>query len=281
MKRATEPLAKHTWLKIGGSAEIAIPESKEEFVELLKECHSEGRAYRILGNGSNLLVSDDGINGLVIKNTEACVDINIDGNMVQVGASVAVPQFVNICVKHNLGGYEYLYSVPGTVGGAIFMNAGRGKTHNRTISDYLVDVEVFDGEKTRIIPKSNLDFEYRYSSFHDQNDWTILTAKFDLPSQPSEKGRNKVQKRMEKVTQRERKKPNAGTVFKSGNRLPLNRVPPNGLKIGDARFVHGNRICNDGDATYKDVKRLIILSKVLHRLIPGFKEPELEYEIWE
>lgn len=280
MKRTIEPLAEHTWLKIGGPADIAIPESKDEFIDLLVECTQDDIPFRILGNGSNLLVSDDGVDDLVIKNTLACTEIRIDDGTVIAGASVLVPQFVNFLVEHERGGYEYLYSVPGTIGGAIFMNAGRGRRHEKTIADYLIEVELFDGEEVRQLSTSELDFSHRYSTFHEHPEWTILSATFEPPEQPKNIGQEKVRKRMEKVNQRERTKPNAGSVFKSGTRLPLHRIPPGGLSYGDARFVSSNRICHDGDATYTDVIRLIRLAKWLHRIVPPFSTPEIEWEIW-
>ncbi len=280
MERKTEPLAQHTTLKIGGPAEIAIPETKAEFVDVLDECHN-GRSYRILGNGSNLLVSDQGISDLVIKNTKACTNIKVEGNQIEVGGSVMVPQFINKCIQHDLGGCEYLYSVPGSIGGAIYMNAGRGPTHNKTISDHLVSVEVFSGGDIREIPVEELDFNHRYSSFQEHEDWVILAATFDLPTQPSEVGRERAQNRMQKVNKRERAKPNAGSVFKSGSRLPVHKIPPNGLSVGDARFVHQNRICNDGNATCCDVERLISRAKWIHKLVPPFRTPEVEWEIWK
>ena len=281
MKRTSEDLAKHTWLDIGGPAQIAIPESKDEFVDILTNSHKKGRSYRILGNGSNLLVSDEGVNDLVIKATEACTTVSFDEDHVQAGASVMIPQFINKCIHHNLGGYEYLYSVPGTIGGAIYMNAGRGKKHDKTISDYLLSVEVFDDGTVREIPIKDLEFRHRYSIFQDNEDWVILSAKFDPPEQDSDKGRQKSQKRMQKVSERERSKPNAGSVFQTGARLPLQKVPPDGLSVGNARFVSPNRICNDGDATFDDIKRLIILAKFLNKFIPPFRTPEVEWKIWE
>lgn len=281
MRRTTEPLSEHTWLKIGGMAEIAIPETKEELIELLKDCEKNNRSYRILGNGSNLLVSDEGIDELVIKYNEACTQIQIEDGIVKAGASVSVPQFVNKIVEHDLGGYEYLYSVPGTVGGAIYMNAGRGESHQKTIADYLEEVEIYDGTEVRKIPVGEIEFSHRYSTFKDRPEWIILSGVFKPPTQPKKAGREKIRDRMEKVNQRERSKPNAGTVFSSGVKIPLSRIPPNGLSIGDARFVHSNRICNDGEATYSDVKNLILVAKWLHRVIPGLEEPELEYEIWK
>lgn len=281
MKRKTEPLSEHTWLQIGGQAEIAIPETKAEFVELLTECHETDRDYRILGGGSNLLVDDDGIDDLVIKSTEACTDFSVDGTIVDVGASMMVPQFVKQCVENDLGGYEYLYSVPGTVGGAIYMNAGRGKSHGLTIADHLITVEVFADGEVQTLETEELEFEYRWSTFHNHDDWVILSAIFDLPEQPAEEGNQRINERMEKVSERERAKPNAGSVFKSGSRLPLHKIPPNGLSVDGARFVSSNRICHDGSAEFDDVYRLVKMAKLLNRLRPPFESPVIEWDIWQ
>ncbi|QLD88773.1 FAD-binding protein [Natronomonas salina] len=281
MKQTTDDLSNYTWLKIGGPAKVAIPESKEEFVGLLQECQETNTPFRILGNGSNILVSDEGIDELVIKSTNACTELKFEGNCVNVGSSVMVPQFISACINNDLGGYEYLYSVPGTVGGAIYMNAGRGKGHNQTISDHLSSVEFYSEGGVREVPVEDLEFEHRYSIFHEHDNWVILSATFQLPSQPRHEGKKLARERMEKVSQRERTKPNAGSVFKSGVRFPFHKIPPRGLSVGDARFVSGNRICHNGDATFDDVKQLISRAKWVNRLIPPFKEPEVEWEIWE
>lgn len=281
MRRTTEPLAEHTWLKIGGPAEIAIPESEAELVDLLRECHETGRAYRLLGNGSNLLVNDDGVDELVIKTTEAATTLEIEGNRVVAGASVMIPQFVTACIDADLGGYEFLYSVPGTIGGAIYMNAGRGASYGKTIADHLESVTVFAEGERRTLTVDELDLSHRHTVFHDNEDWVVLSATFDMPDQPREEGRRLAKERMAKVEERERTRPNAGSVFKSGARLPLHKVPPNGLSVGDARFVATNRICHDGAATYRDVRRLVTLATWLHRLVPPFKAPDLEWIVWD
>ncbi len=281
MNTHTAQLADHTWLKIGGPAEMVIPETKAEFVEILTECHETNRDFRILGGGSNLLVSDAGVDELVIKSTNACTEFEVDGTHVTAGASIMLPQFINQYVAHGLGGYEYLYSVPGTIGGAIYMNAGRGRSHGLAISDYLTAVEVFSGGAVRTIPADELTFEHRYSTFQEHDDWVILSAEFELPEQSTAEGRKQIKKRMQKVGERERGLPNAGSVYKSGSGVPLHKIPPNGLSVGDARFVSGNRICHSGNATYADVLRLVKLGKILRRFRPPFEESKVEWIIWE
>ncbi len=276
MIQKNEELSKHTTFKIGGKTEIFIPESRDELLEIIDKFQSEGIKYKILGGGSNVLISDKELDFKVIKTTKACKDIKIEGNTVEVGASFYLPKFVRKIVENGLGGIEYLSSVPGTVGGAIYMNAGRGKKHNKQISDYLVDVEVYDGEKVKTIGENEIEFGYRYSSFQNKSDWIILSAKFNFNSQSIEYGKEKIKERMETVSGNVRSMPNAGSVFKSGRKLPLK-----GLKIGSAKFVSSNRICNTGNASFSDVYRLIKIAILLHKIVPFLESPELEIEMWK
>ena len=118
MKRiSNEPLRNHTTFKIGGPAEVlSIPESEQELISEIKRCIYEGIDYRMIGNGSNLLINDKGINGVIIKNTKACTWINKQGDYVDVGSSLYLQRLVRFLVENNLDGMEYLYSIPATVG---------------------------------------------------------------------------------------------------------------------------------------------------------------------
>lgn len=281
MKRTTEPLAEHTWLRIGGPAEIAIPESKSELTSLLKKCDEKNQKYRILGGGSNLLITDEGVDDLVIKITGACTNIRFTDGRLKVGASVMLPMFINSYIQYDLGGYEYLYSVPGTLGAAIYMNAGRGEGHGQTISDYLVSVEVYENGGVEEIDRNELTFKHRFSTFMDKENPVILSATFEMPTQPEEEGRKNAQARMESVNERERQLPNAGSVFKSGSWIPLHKLPPNGLSVGSARFTSPNRIVHDGDASYSEVRKLVERAIWLHQIVPPFRRPEIEWRIWD
>lgn len=269
-------LANYTWFKIGGPAEIWIPESKKDLIEAVDKCNRLKKDYLILANGSNILVSDKNLEKIIINIGKACDELHIDGNLVTAGASVSLQKLITSCVNKNLGGIEFLFSVPGTVGGAVFMNAGRGQFFNQTISNYVKFVEVYDGQKIRKMSKDELDFKHRYSIFHKHPKWVILSATFEFQPQSMKVGHELIKKRMNHVRHKERSKSNAGSVFKSGVRIPLK-----GLRIGRAKFVDNNRICNLGNASFSDVKRLINLAIFLHRIIPFTKKPEIEICIWE
>lgn len=273
-----EPLSQHTTLKIGGPAKIlCIPHSQDELIKTILCCNEKNRPYRIIGKGSNLLITNRGLNEVIIKNTNSCMQIERRGNIVEVGSSVSLQSFVNFCVNNNLEGMEYLYSIPGTIGGAIYMNAGRGKKYNMAISDKIITVKFFDGYKTREITKEKCEFKYRSSIFRNFDDWIILSATFKLQDQNTKIGKIKIRERMRHVKNTQnRQYPNAGTIFSKSSYIALKIL--NGLKIGDAKLT-GNWIINLGNAQFKDVILLIKVSKVIQNLF--LNKVQLEIEIWE
>jgi len=281
MKIKNALLKNHTWFKIGGPANILTPENESELIDLLTYCHRNEKDFKILGNGSNLLVTDQKITDLIIHCIDACTDLEIDGTEINVGASIMMPQFVNYCLNAGLGGYEYLFSVPGTIGGGIYMNAGRGKNFDLTISDYLINVKVFSEGEVIFIEKTDLEFKHRWSSFHNHDDWVILSAKFDLPRRSRDEGVKLIKQRMDYVEKRERKNPNAGSVFKHKSRFPIHILPLNFVCGKNAWFTSSNRITHDGRGDFTDINCLIKWANWFHRLTPPFKKPVLEYEIWD
>jgi len=285
MKRKyDEPLSNHTTFKIGGPADVlSIPESEEELINEIRRCQSKGIDYRILGKGSNILVDDRGVNGIIIKNTKSCTTLERDGNIVRVGGSVLLPRFVRFCVNNDLEGMENLFSIPATVGGAIYMNAGNyvpKKGRNIEISDNLISVKIFDGDKKRKILKESCDFKTRDSIFHRRKNWIILEAKFKLENQPKTIGEKKIKDRMDRIKDWPiYEHPNAGSIFKQKSffsRMICKKLL-NKLKIGDAK-IENNWIYNLGNASFDDVLFLINMTKFLSYL--SFKKPELEIEIW-
>ena len=280
MRLYNEPMSKHTTFKIGGPAEVlSIPEDEENLLAEIKYFQKNKIPFRILGGGSNILVKDSGVKGFVIKNTRACSQLSIKKNIVEVGSSVRLQEFIRFCVKHNLEGMEYLYSVPGTIGGAIYTNAGRGKRHNLSISDKLVSVRIYDGERIRILNREECRFDYRSSIFQKKRNWVILSAKFKLLEQDKKTGEKKIKERLNFVKEhQDLKYPSAGTIFKKGSEFALKLMM--GKQIGKARFSPktSNWISNLGEAKAKDVIKLINYAKIIHILM--LKNPVSEIEIW-
>jgi UDP-N-acetylmuramate dehydrogenase len=221
MKRLTnEPMAKHTTFRIGGSVEeLIIPESEDELVAVFRECLHRGAPFRILGNGSNILVSDAGLKGSVIGNSRACARLEVSQGLVYAGASVKIQQFIRMCVNSGLKSPEYLFSVPASVGGAIFMNAGRGRLYSQKNSDLLESVRVYDANKNEIflLAKQDFRFEFRRSIFHDRRDWLILGGCFRPGLQERSVGEARIRERMQFVKEsQDYNHPTAGSVFKEG-----------------------------------------------------------------
>ena len=278
--RRAVPLAEMTTLRIGGPAEwFGTPQSQDELVELIRRCRQAGVPYRVLGRGSNLLIDSDGVAGCVLRNAAACDALEFDGANVRVGSSVSVQRLILACAKRNLGGIEYLYSVPASVGGAIFMNAGRGKAHGQSIADHVRHVEVFDGRRPRRLSRRACRFGYRRSVFHDRPDHTVLAALLRLTPMPEAEVRDRIRQRSLLVKdQQDNRLPNAGTVFKGGF---VRGKQLQGVRCGGAAFSTKtkNWIVNDGAASSQDVRDLLDHARREH-LSNGCPEPELEWIRW-
>jgi UDP-N-acetylmuramate dehydrogenase len=170
-----EPLKKHTTLAIGGPARLFVEaESQEELTAIVKKAIADKTNFLVLGAGSNLLVSDAGYDGLIIKNKVA--GISLSEGVLTVKAGTPLQELVDFSVENSLSGMQKMTGIPGTVGGAIYGNAG---AYGQTISDCLVRVKVFDGEKTFWIQKNDCKFSYRDSDFKN-NKLILLEAEFKL-----------------------------------------------------------------------------------------------------
>lgn len=170
------PLKNVTTLQIGGPAKKFVRvTTDEQFIEAIKYAKDENLPYLIIGGGSNLLVSDQGVACLVIKNKITGIS-HPRGVTLKVKSGTILQDLVNYSIKNGLAGLEKLAGIPGTVGGAVFGNAG---AYGQTISDCLTEVIVFDGEKNITFSKDKCNFSYRNSEFK-KNKYSILEATFQL-----------------------------------------------------------------------------------------------------
>lgn len=270
-----EPLARHTSIRIGGILDrLMIPESREEMMGLLRHGGEGQKPLFVMGRGSNLLVKDGRIRGWAIKNTAACCELQVDGNKMHVGSSVSLQRFIDTCIAAELGGLEYLYSVPGNIGGAICMNAGRGKRHKQSIADFVVSVQAFNGRVLKTFKQEECGFAFRTSRFQ-KGSWVILAADFALHRQVREVGERKRQERLDLVKQQhDLAYPNLGSIFREGFN-PLDDVI--GHRIGAAEFSRKTPgwIINTGGATFQDVNALIRYARRCHRR-QRLARPQLE-----
>ena len=273
-------LSELTSLRVGGSAEfVAEPTTQVELAGVIRQCLAERIPYRILGRGSNVFVASAAVPGCVIRNTLACSELEINGDLVRVGSSVALQRMILECGRHGLGGAEYLYSVPATVGGAVYMNAGRGRRHRKSISDYIRRVLVFDGHRQRWMSRRACRFRYRWSVFHKRPNLTILAAELKLEHLSKEEVGSRVRTRSLLVkNEQDNRWPNAGTVYKQGfARAKYLR----NLRRGGAAFSAktDNWIVNDSNGSSEDVLALLEFARRSH-IARSLPEPVLEWIVW-
>lgn len=280
-----EPMKKHTTFKIGGNADIFIKANTIENIQyILKISKDNNIPLFILGNGSNILVNDDGIRGIVLKINLDDIDILEDKDKIKVtaGAGVKLTQLARYLLKNSIEGFEFASGIPGTIGGAIRMNAG---AYGKEMKDIVNETTYlsYDGE---IITISNNEhnFEYRNSRFSKEKS-IILKTTFILDKGNADEIKNKID---EYSKQRKEKQPiefpNAGSTFKRGNDFItaklIDECGLKGYRIGGAEISkkHAGFIVNVDNATSNDVIDLI--NYVKEKVYEKFKkEIQLEIEI--
>jgi len=255
-----EPMKNHTSFKIGGAAdEFCTASGKDEIIELINYAKGKDMPYFIMGNGSNLLVSDKGIRGLVIQISGKFSDFEISENIIKAESGVLLSSLAKAAQKNGLSGMEFASGIPGTLGGAVYMNAG---AYGGEMSSIVKSVTYLkDGEIKKI--EDGFEFGYRKSLFADLGA-VILEAELEL-----EKGNpEEIKARMEDYKIRRTEKqplnmPSAGSVFKRPKGYfaggLIEEAGLKGFKIGGAVVSekHAGFIVNAGSATAGDVLALI------------------------
>ena len=278
-----EPLKNHTTFRIGGAADIMIiPEDVESLINIIKIANDNNIAWFVMGNGSNILVSDEGYRGIIIKICKAINYIKIEGNKIVAGAGVILPYLSVYAAKNGLGSLEHLAGIPGTLGGAVVMNAGSCKEE---IGNVVEEVKIINSEgEIETLSKEDLKFGYRYSSLQNGSK-IVLEVKLKLKKENPDVIKDRIRKILKK--RREKfplKYPNAGSIFKKPKDAYagelIEKAGCKGLKVGDAKVSekHANFIINLGNAKAKDV--LFLLKKVRKRVYDKFGillEPEITF----
>ena len=260
-----EAMAKHTSYGIGGPAKAYItPRDKDDLSQILQFANQHGIATYFVGSGSNLLVADEGIDGLVITLGKSLKRLEIKGATVFAESGVMLGKMVKECIGLNLSGVESMIGVPGTLGGALVMNAG---AFGGEISNYLKHVTVMkmDGQEKQYQP-GDISFSYRHSTFPD--DEIVISAEFELIQSDKETVQEKraVASGGRKATQPLRFR-SAGSVFKNPKEgaagYYIDQAGLKGTKVGDAEIspIHANFFVNHGKAKASDVVALIRLAR--------------------
>ena len=280
-----EPMKKHTTFKIGGPAEYLIKiDNIEDLKEILKFANQNNILITVIGNGSNLLVLDKGIKGITLMIKLEKIDIQEKEGRIQVtvGAGERLGKLAQICLKKEIAGLEELSGIPGTLGGAVRMNAG---AHGKEMKDIVKTVKCIDYQgKEKEFTKEELEFDYRTSIFKKEK-YIITEVTLELAKGAKEEMEEKM---TEYATYRREKQPieypSAGSTFKRGNDfITAKLIDEAGLKgyaIGDAEVSvkHSGFVINKGEATAKDVLTLVeyIKDKVYEKFN---KKIELEIEV--
>lgn len=277
-----EPMSRHTTFRVGGPADIMVmPRSIAEIEAVIQWCGEKAVPYYIIGNGSNLLVGDDGIRGVVIQfgNSFSGIEVGEDGT-IWVQAGCLLSKAANAALEHSLTGMEFASGIPGTVGGAVMMNAGAYGGEMRDIIDRVTLLSP-NGE-VLILPQDQMEFGYRESIVSKKN-YVVLEVNLCL-----NKGNvDTISARMKELNEARRKKqpleyPSAGSTFKRPEGYFAGKLIMDaglaGYRVGDAQVSekHCGFVINRGKATAKDI--VTLMNDVVNRVEEAFQvtlEPEV------
>ncbi|HTA95377.1 MAG TPA: UDP-N-acetylmuramate dehydrogenase [Verrucomicrobiae bacterium] len=280
--RRDEPMAKHTTLRVGGPADVYVePADENDLANVVKFCGENEIKFFILGRGSNLLVRDGGFRGVVICLSQSHFSrIEIVGERLHCGAGAKLKNVSVEAKRNNLSGVEFLEGIPGSVGGALRMNAGAmgGATFDVVESVRVMD---FDGNVSEMSPK---EMTVDYRSCAALKNHIALGAVFRCRTLP----RAEIEQRMKAFSEKrwgsQPAAPSAGCIFKNPGAIPAGRLVDElglkGARVGGAvvSAEHGNFIVNDGKATARDVLELISILKAKAKAERGI-ELHTEVEI--
>ena len=267
--RTQVPLCDYTTFQVGGPAEILIAPDERDLVEALKFCVENNVQYTVLGHGSNVLVSDKGIKGVVIIVGKAMSEVLVSGTMIIAKGGALLSAVARSAVGNSLTGFEFAAGIPGTIGGACVMNAG---AYDGEMKNVLKSVRVFDPSdcKVKDVSAKDLDLSYRHSIILEK-DWIVIEATIEL----SQGDVTEIQDKMNDLAKRRREKqpleyPSAGSTFKrpegyfAGQLIQEAKL--RGYCVGDAQISdkHCGFVINRGNAVAADIYDLI--NEVIERV---------------
>lgn len=278
-----EPMSSHTTFRIGGPADIfTMPEEKQQIADVVKLCKKEQIPFFVLGNGSNLLVSDKGYRGVIIQMDRNMSEITVEGKQIRACAGALLSSVAVAAKNASLTGFEFAGGIPGTLGGAVVMNAG---AYGGEMKDVLKEAVVLTGEgEILTIPAEKLEMGYR-TSIIKTSGYLVLEAVISL----EEGNQEEIRSRMKELSDRRIEKqpldfPSAGSTFKRPEGYFAGKLIMDsglrGCRIGGAQVSekHCGFVINAGGATAKDVRAL--MDHVIHTVYEKFGvtlEPEVKF----
>ena len=265
-----EPMSRHTSFKIGGPADILVePSDAQRLAAVLKIIKRFELPYFVMGNGSNLLVGDKGIRGAVIKLSDSMSGCDVEGTKITAMSGIKLSRLANTAMKNGLSGLEFASGIPGTLGGAVFMNAG---AYGGEMKDVIRAVTYVDTDECRVhtIPAQECDFGYRHSAFADGGR-IVTEAELELTLDDMSEIRGRMNELAAKRAEKQPlDKPSAGSTFKRPEgyfaAALIDQCGLKGLTIGGAQVSekHAGFVINRGGATCADV--LALMAQVQQRV---------------
>ena len=278
-----EPMKKHTTFRIGGSADcFLVPENTDQVQTILQICREEEVPYFILGNGSNLLVSDQGYRGVVIQLFRNFAGIQVEGKKIHAQAGTLLSTIAAAARNASLTGFEFAGGIPGTLGGAVVMNAG---AYGGEMKDVLADVTVLTKEgEILVIPAEQLEMGYRTSIVKTAG-YIVLEAVISLEEGEEEKIRARMKELSDMRTSKQPLEyPSAGSTFKRPEGYFAGKLIMDsglrGYRVGGAQVSekHCGFVINTGDATARDVRVLMEdVKRIVYDKFGVTLEPEVKF----
>lgn len=276
-----EPMKKHTTFRVGGNADyFVVPKTEKEVERIVDLCKEEGMPYYILGNGSNLLVGDKGYHGVIIQICKEMNEISVEDNFLNVQAGALLSRVGNAALEAGLAGFEFASGIPGTMGGAVFMNAG---AYGGEMKDILTEVTVLDeNNEVRVLKKEELELGYR-TSIVAKKGYVVLSAKVELKKGDQTKIRERMNElKVQRTTKQPLEYPSAGSTFKRPEGYFAGKLIADaglrGFQVGGAQVSekHCGFVINKDNATAADIIEL--MRQVIERVQKEFGV-ELEPEV--
>ena len=277
-----EPMKKHITFRVGGPADYFVtPSTVEEVKEIVALCKKEGMPYYILGNGSNLLVGDKGYRGVMIQIYKEMSGIEVDGEIIRVQAGALLSRIGVTALEEELQGFEFAAGIPGTMGGAVVMNAG---AYGGEMKDILVDATVLTPEgEVLVLKNEELELGYRTSVIAKKN-YIVLEATVKLAKGSKEEIRGRMDElKVQRTTKQPLEYPSAGSTFKRPTGYFAGKLIQDaglrGFQVGGAQVSekHCGFVINKDNATAADVVELMkqVADKV-HAEFGVTLEPEVK-----
>ena len=278
--RTEEPMSKHTTFRIGGAAEVFAAPDARELPQLLAMAKGADVPVTVIGNGSNLLVGDRGIAGLVIEIGERMSEVRIEDTILVAGAGALLSKAAQTAAAAGLGGLEFAAGIPGSVGGAVVMNAG---AYGGEMKDVLQSVKVLTEEgELLILTTEELELGYRHSCVPERK-YIVVEATMELSAKPEEEIRAYMAElRAKRVEKQPLEYPSAGSTFKRPEGYFAGKLIMDaglrGYTVGGAQVSekHCGFVINKGDATAADVRQLM---QDVHDRVKEQFDVELEPEV--